>query len=654
MQKSGQQGSPRKVFLLALDSTPLSLLQENISVLPNIAALLRNGRTIQTESPADLVSGGPWQTFASGLMPGEQGHYFPMQWDPSAMRFIPIKEDGLPFEPFWDTLEREGVKTVVFDAMAVPLNTDAPGVQLINWNTQCNFAASSNRPELLKYIKRKFGNKPIGPEIAVKKSRRALAKVRDQLIKSAKLKTDAMLWFMQEFDWTCFVTGIFEGHRAAHSLWPIWEDFSSDPPEGAMLDVYREIDTQIGRVLSALDLSETTFILFSMHGMTAGRAQDHFLPELMPRINQLYLKKIGQEAPPRPAGGLARFLRQTVPPVAQMQIRELVGQTVQDWIIDREWRGGKDWTITPGFAVPGGGDVGFVRLNLQGRERDGFLLEGDDASDYVDFLCKQLKALRVKQTNEPLIDDIVLSRDAFPGSYNYLLPDVFLTWRPDSPATEICSPELGTIKATLKTGRGGTHTGDSFAIIFRSGPRRVTASVARARLQTLLATVLGSGVTLRRWRLDPLPLQPPFGEPNRSPQESGYQTDEPVEKRQGERIARRHAGKAESLDKDDFPDAPSRERNRHHGEQQCSRDKRERIEGGNRDAERRRQNQDDDNATEVVGDAPQRHFEGGDGIAEERVIEVLRKLVEVSHQARGSQGAPDKLHRGKSRQGSAA
>ena len=142
-----------------------------------------------------------------------------------------------------------------------------------------------------------------------------------------------------------------------------------------------------------------------------------------------------------------------------------MGQTVQDWIVDREWRGGKDWTITPGFPVPGGGDVGFVRLNLQGRERDGFLREGDDASDYVDFLSKQLKALRVKQTNEPLIDDIVLSRDAFPGSHNYLLPDVFLTWRPDAPATEICSPELGTIKATLKTGRGGTHTGDSFAII---------------------------------------------------------------------------------------------------------------------------------------------------------------------------------------------
>ena len=76
-----------------------------------------------TGSPANLLSAGPWQTFASGLMPGEQGHYFPLQWDPSAMRFVPMKQDSLGFEPFWDALARGGVETIVFDAMAVPLKT---------------------------------------------------------------------------------------------------------------------------------------------------------------------------------------------------------------------------------------------------------------------------------------------------------------------------------------------------------------------------------------------------------------------------------------------------------------------------------------------------------------------------------------------------
>ena len=194
-----------------LDSTPLSLLKENVSVLPNIGALFRNGIHFETQSSANLVSAGVWQTFASGLMPGEQGHYFPMQWEPSGMRFIPVEQDTLRFEPFWDRFARDGVKTVVFDAMGVPLNPVAQGVQVINWNTQCNFAASSNRPDVLKHIKTHFGHKPIGDEIAVKKSRRALGKLRDQLVTSIKAKTEAMLWLMREFDWNCFVTGIFEG-----------------------------------------------------------------------------------------------------------------------------------------------------------------------------------------------------------------------------------------------------------------------------------------------------------------------------------------------------------------------------------------------------------------------------------------------------------
>jgi len=276
LRESPDGVSRHKVFLLALDATPLKFLQDNISALPNIRSLLQSGHLLEPKTPADRFSAATWQTFGSGLLPGEQGHYFPLQWDPMGMKFMPIKGNTLPFEPFWDDLGRGGIETIVFDAMSIPLTDDAPGIQIINWNTQCNFAASSNRPDALKYIKRNFGEKPIGDEIAVKKSRRALAKLRDHLIKSVKLKTDAILWLMQEFKWRCFITAYFEGHRAGHNLWPIWEDFSSDPPEDAMLDVYRELDTQLGRLLEVLDLSDTALILFSMHGMAPGYAQDIF------------------------------------------------------------------------------------------------------------------------------------------------------------------------------------------------------------------------------------------------------------------------------------------------------------------------------------------------------------------------------------------
>jgi hypothetical protein len=159
------------------------------------------------------------------------------------------------------------------------------------------------------------------------------------------------------------------------------------------------------------------------------------------------------------------LLRQTVPPTIQLGIRKLVGRKVQDWLIDREWRGENDWASTPAFPVPGGGDTGFIRLNIKGRERDGFSPSEEERSGYVDFLCDNLRALRVKDTGEPLVSEIFFAKDEFPGPRSFLLPDLILLWKPERPAKEIWSERFGSIKAELKTGRGGIHTGDGFAIL---------------------------------------------------------------------------------------------------------------------------------------------------------------------------------------------
>ena len=139
-----------------------------------------------------------------------------------------------------------------------------------------------------------------------------LTHYRDDLIKSVRLKTDAILWLMQDYEWQFFLTGYFEGHRAGHNLWPIWEEFTSDPPAEALLDVYREIDTQLGRIQAELNLSDTALLIFSMHGMAAGYAQDHFLPAVMDRINAAYLQKTGQARISLAKPRIARMLREPV------------------------------------------------------------------------------------------------------------------------------------------------------------------------------------------------------------------------------------------------------------------------------------------------------------------------------------------------------
>ena len=71
----------------------------------------------------------------------------------------------------------------------------------------------------------------------------------------------------------------------------------------------------------------------------------------------------------------------------------------------------------------------------------------------------------MKETNEPLVREIAFAHKEFPGSRSHLLPDLILLWKPERPAKEIWSEKLGSIKAELKTGRGGIHTGEGFAIL---------------------------------------------------------------------------------------------------------------------------------------------------------------------------------------------
>ena len=146
--------SALKVFVLGLDATSLSYLQENIAELPSFDPLLRNGRVLKPTSPATLLNATVWQTFASGLPPGELGHYFPMQWDPSGIRFRPMKHDErLDFEPFWNALADNGVKMIAFGATSVPVRSTASGIQVIDWNTQCNVPVRTNREDVLRQLK---------------------------------------------------------------------------------------------------------------------------------------------------------------------------------------------------------------------------------------------------------------------------------------------------------------------------------------------------------------------------------------------------------------------------------------------------------------------------------------------------------------------
>ena len=463
-----KQAEPR-LLMLGLDAVSLPFIRENGRHLPNLSGLLRHGKVRELRSSASHLSASVWPTFLSGKQPGEHGQYFPFQWSARHLRYLrvadPIWSEGFDCQPFWHRVARAGHPTIAFDIAHALHDERAPCLQITNWSYQSSGAAKASHPEVLENIRRRFGRRPIGPEVPVAKTARQCQAIRDQLIRAVRAKADATLHLMSR-PWRLFVTGWYEAHRAGHNLWPVEGSFGSEASPDAMLAVYAETDRQIGRILAALRPGDdgSSLLLFALHGMEPNRAQDHFLPEILSRLNRLYLgHPANGSGKPDPLNAMA-FLRRALPPTLQYRAAGMLGERVQDWVVNRALVSGRDWSATPCFPILSGGE-GLIRLNLMGRERPGhFEPASPEVDQFVLWLRERLMRVKVAATGEPLISNIIAVDEALPGSRRDFLPDLILEWAPEAPVDRVVSPDIGAIEVSLATGRGGNHNQSAFLI----------------------------------------------------------------------------------------------------------------------------------------------------------------------------------------------
>lgn len=452
--------------MLGLDAVSLPFIRDHLDRLPSLASLLDEGRLQRLQSPATVLSASVWPTFYTGTQPGEHGQYFPFQWNGEDCHYRRIADrrwsDGFYVAPFWHRVAEAGIPTIAFDVAHVLHDERAPCLQITNWSYQSSGDAKSSQPEVLREIQRRFGRRPIGPEVPVPKSARQCDAICDQLISAAMAKGEATLYLMEK-PWNLFVTGWYEPHRAGHNLWPVEGDFASDASPDAMLSVYAEADRQLGRVLSKLE-DDTSVLVFALHGMEPNRAQDHFLTEILSRLNAKYLGK-QRPASRKPSDyNVMALLRRALPPALQYRTASLLGERVQDWVVNRALTSGRRWEETPSFPALSGGE-GLIRLNIRGRESPGFFEPGSaELSDYVEWLKGRLAEIRVTATGEPLVRRITDIDEQYPGTRRRFLPDLMIEWAPDEPVNRVSSPEIGEIEVSLATGRGGNHNDKAFVI----------------------------------------------------------------------------------------------------------------------------------------------------------------------------------------------
>ena len=488
---------PAKLFMLGLDAASLPFIRANTDRLPFLASLLDEGTLADLRSPATYLSASVWPTFYSGGQPGVHGQYFPFQWSGEDGTFRRIGHarwsEAFYVEPFWHRIARSGAATIAFDVAHVLHDERAPGLQITNWSYQSSGAAKASDGRVLKEIKRRFGRRPIGPEVPVPKTRHECLAIRDRLIAAVRAKAEATLYLMER-PWDLFVTGWYEVHRAGHNLWPVEGEFASDAPLDAMLSVYQETDRQLARIWMALErLGKANLLLFTLHGMEPNRAQDHFLPEILDRLNAIYSGDARNWSARPSAPNLMAFLRGALPPGLQYRAAALLGERIQDWVVNRSSIGGRNWRETLSFAMTSGGE-GLVRFNIAGRESPGHFQPGSAELDaYVEWLLARLMDIRVAETGQRLVKAVHRVDELFPGPRRDFLPDFIIEWAPEAPVTRIASPDVGEIELSLATGRGGNHNDSAF--IIARGEQALRDAVSSADHVAGLADLAESFVT---------------------------------------------------------------------------------------------------------------------------------------------------------------
>src|SRR6266545_1823378 len=432
-----------RVLLIGLDLLDIDYALSHIGSLPNLQRVFAGGVVRRLDSPGNVMSASVWPTFYTGTLPGEHGQYFPMQWDPATMRLRHVASDWIDCEPFWRPLARQGLPVTTLDVQAAFPSRTTAGTEIVNWGVEAFGGFHCNQPEL-------------GREIA--------------------------RWLLTNTTWKLFIAVFPECHRAGHYFWRDPTEEASEASDDALLDAHRTIDREVGALLEAVDLRDTSVIVFSLLGMGPNQSQMHLVPPVIDRINAAFASRDGASAPARRARRIVRRLRERLPARLQERVALSVPEPVRDWVTGRAYAGAVDWHRTPAFPLPTGGE-GYIRLNIQGRETPGCLERGSALHQrYLETLREGFLSLRDAETGEPLVETVNAPPLRFPGPRSDYLPDLAIAWRPGAPATAVHSDRLGSFTGRLKTGRGGNHRSTAFAAV--AGPAR--DSRRPASLETII------------------------------------------------------------------------------------------------------------------------------------------------------------------------
>jgi len=413
-----------RVIVIGLDGATFDLILPWVKegYLPSFKKLIEEGSWGELESTMPPLTGPAWSSFITGKNPGKHGIFDFMRRDPKGYEWITINATWRRGPSFWRLLSDKDKKVIVFNVPVTYPPEDINGVMISGYLTPPKAKDFVFPPTLKKDLEGQVGLDSTffpGATYSLGRERKFIKAVDEMTDRTIRV----MDFLMGQFPWDCFV-GVFQTPDLLQHC--LWKDLHHPVFGRAFLDQYQKIDQYLGKLLSVLD-DRTLLLVLSDHGFGDLKKQI-FLNTWLLSKGFLKLKstfKVGMKK--------AIFHLGLVPmKIHRLSVR--LGMDLSNELMENRdslfsMLGNVtlsfkdvDWEKTRAYAM---GNMGYISINLEGREPCGCVKPGDDYQDTRKEIMEELYNMKDPETGEPIVDHVFFKENLFSGPYLFNAPDLF-------------------------------------------------------------------------------------------------------------------------------------------------------------------------------------------------------------------------------------
>lgn len=492
------------LLVVGLDGLEPSLVRRWRADLPQLSALLEEGRWGPLRSTLPFATFPAWTSFLTGVNPGAHGvfdfaHSVPGTYD------VSFGGAARRRRPTFARLASEAglrVACVGFPGTYPPEPLNGVAIGGFDSPVAVSIDDSFVHPApLAAELRRRFG-RYVFADFAETRSwvpgwhRRAARKLMRGLERRARIAS----WLLAREPWDLFMVHFGESDTAAHHFWAMMDEGSPRHPGGVdpeLASVLRRVYMRLDRALESLIQQagpEATVMVASDHGF--GGAGDKVLHLNRWLAQQGWLRFVPSPGPGQRALGLGT---QAALAVLPGRAQEKLWRAAGPWAGRAEARrrfAGIDWSGTLAFSE----ELSYhpsVRLNLKGQHP-----QGQVAPEQADALLEEIRqgllALRDPWSGQPVLEAVHRREEIYQGEAVAEAPELILELALDEGYSYNClsSQGPGALWRRLEpserlgakgAGMNGTHRRDGFWLLAGPGaaPRR-----ARARMEDMAPTAL--------------------------------------------------------------------------------------------------------------------------------------------------------------------